>query len=400
MPGQEFQGGLQHHFQALGGKLRQHDGAGQAQGHPDDHGPQGDQDGGDDHGQDAEVALGGGPVAGQDEVLQPGGEDEGKALHEDEDGDEGQGADGRQGQEQQDALDEFLPVHYFTPTRPSVSRILLALGAQDEVHEVLAGAGGRGPGHQEKAARQFIGMVFDVVPGGEDPVDGQGLDPVIHQAGGDVAHGVGVAGDNLPHRAVGVLDQGGGGDFLLAHDQVFEGLPGAGALFPGDQVDGMGRQLQDAPVGHGPAEDLPDLRQGDGGQGIAGVDDHRDAVKGDGDLHQFFFRSQQLPGRGPQVGGPLGGGIDAGAGAAALHIDADPGVPVHVDLRQFFREGLHRGGAGDAQGAAGGSGGGVAAAGPQEGAQETPGGPRSRPIPASPAPGRGAPRRLPGFGRA
>ncbi len=52
--------------------------------------------------------------------------------------------------------------------------------------------------------------------------------------------------------------------------------------------------------------------------------------------------------------------------AAALHIDADPGVPVHVDLRQFFREGLHRGGARDAQGAAGGLGRGLAAPGPQE----------------------------------
>ena len=140
--GQEFQGGLQHHFQALGGKLRQHDGAGQAQGHADDHGPQGDQHGGDDHGQDAEVALGGGPVAGQDEVLQPGGEDEGKALQEDEDGDEGQGADGRQGQEQEDALDEFLPVHYFTPTRPSVSRIFWPSGPRTKSTNSLQGPAG------------------------------------------------------------------------------------------------------------------------------------------------------------------------------------------------------------------------------------------------------------------
>ncbi len=73
----------------------------------------------------------------QDEVLQPGREDEGKAFQKDEDGDEGQGADGRQGQEQQHPFDEFLPVHYFTPTRPSFSRICWPVGAQDEVHEVL-----------------------------------------------------------------------------------------------------------------------------------------------------------------------------------------------------------------------------------------------------------------------
>ena len=57
--------------------------------------------------------------------------------------------------------------------------------------------------------------------------------------------------------------------------------------------------------------------------GLDGMDDHRDAVKGDGDLHELLFRAQQLPGGGPQVGGPLGGGLDAGAGAAALHIDAE-----------------------------------------------------------------------------
>src|SRR4030043_515804 len=55
-------------------------------------------------------------------------EDEGKALPENEEGDEDQGGDGRQGQEQQDPFDEFFPLHYLTPTRPSFSRIFWPLG--------------------------------------------------------------------------------------------------------------------------------------------------------------------------------------------------------------------------------------------------------------------------------
>src|SRR5665648_301915 len=140
--GQEFQGGLQHHFEALRGELRQHDGTGQAQGYADNHGPQGDENRGDDHGQDAEMALGGGPVTGQNEVLQPDGEDEGKTLHKNKNGDEGQGADGRQGQEQQHAFDEFLPVYHSTPTRPSVSRIFWPSGPRTKSTKSLPGPAG------------------------------------------------------------------------------------------------------------------------------------------------------------------------------------------------------------------------------------------------------------------
>ena len=69
------------------------------------------------------MALGGGPVAGGQEILQAGKVDEGRALQENEDGDQGQGADGREGQEKQDPLDEFALLHYLTPTSPSFSRI-------------------------------------------------------------------------------------------------------------------------------------------------------------------------------------------------------------------------------------------------------------------------------------
>ena len=177
---------------------------------------------------------------------------------------------------------------------------------------------------------------------------------MVHQPGGDVAQRIGVAGDNLPHRAVGILDQRRGGDFVLTHDQVLEGFPGAGAFFPGDQVDGMGRQSQGTPVFHGPAEDLANLRQADGGQGIGGVDDDRNTVISDGNFDQFLFFAQQLPGRGPQIGGAMGGGIDTGTGTAPLNINAGLGMTVHINLRQFFRKGLDRGGTGDAQRPAGG----------------------------------------------
>jgi hypothetical protein len=161
----------------------------------------------------------------------------------------------------------------------------------------------------------------------------------------------------------------------------------------------MGRQPQGAPVGLGPAEDLLNLRQGNGGQGIRRVDDHRDTVKGDGNLHQFFFLAQQLPGRGPQVGGPLGGGVDTGAGAAPLHIDADRGMLVHIDLGQFFRERLHRSGAGDAQGTAGGFGGGLAPPGPQEHQKRGDQGQSRPPAPAKPPDSATAPNRRPGLWR-
>ena len=189
----------------------------------------------------------------------------------------------------QSPLDEFLPVHHFTPTRPSDSRIFWPLGPRTKSRKALQEPPGSVRLTRQKTAHQLIGMGFNVFPGGQDAVDGQGLDPLIHQPGGDVAQRIGVAGDNLPHRAVGILDQRRGGDFLLAHDQVLEGLPGAGAFFPGNQVDVMGRQSQGTPVFHGPAEDLPNLRQADRGQGIAGVDDDRNAVISDGNLYEFLF---------------------------------------------------------------------------------------------------------------
>jgi hypothetical protein len=63
------------------------------------------------------------------------------------------------------------------------------------------------------------------------------------------------------------------------------------------------------------------------------VDDDRNAIKSYGNLYQLFFFAQQFSGRGPQIRGPMGGGIDASAGTASLHIDSGLGVTVHIDFR-------------------------------------------------------------------
>ncbi len=139
----------------------------------------------------------------------------------------------------------------------------------------------------------------------------------------------------------------------MAHRHMFKGLPGARAFLPGDEVDGMGRQSETPPIGIFAAEDAPDFIHRDTGQGIAGMDDDGDAVIGDGNLRQVLLLGHQLTGRGPQVRGALGRGIDAGAGPPALDVDADLGLGMHINLRQFFGKRLHRSGAGDAQRTAG-----------------------------------------------
>jgi hypothetical protein len=80
------------------------------------------------------------------------------------------------------------------------------------------------------------------------------------------------------------------------------------------------------------------------------MDNDGDAVVGDGYFQEIFFLGHKFPGGGPQVGGALPGGKDSGAGTAALNVDECPGVMAHVLLGQFFGKGLHRGGAGNAQG--------------------------------------------------
>ena len=108
--------------------------------------------------------------------------------------------------------------------------------------------------NQEKPAYQLVLVVADILPGGGDAIYIQSLDPIVHQTHGNIAHGIRVVGHNLPHRAVGILHQGGGGDLLFFHDQTFEGVPGAGTLFPADEVDGVRRQAQVGPVFDSPQE--------------------------------------------------------------------------------------------------------------------------------------------------
>ncbi|MEJ2070172.1 MAG: hypothetical protein P8X58_07160 [Syntrophobacterales bacterium] len=174
-------------------------------------------------------------------------------------------------------------------------------------------------------------MVLDIIPGGSHPVHGQSFDPAIHQTHGDVPYGIRVVGHDFPDRAVGILYQGLRGDFrLFPHDQLFEGVSGAGTFFPGNDVDGMGLELKGFPIGNFPLEDLANLPQAEVSQGVLFMHDDGDAVISDGKFLQALFLLHQFPGGSPQIGGALLSGIDPCTGPTALDVDASLGVLTHI----------------------------------------------------------------------
>ena len=118
--GQELDHRLDDPPDALRGELRQDDGAGQAEGDAEDHGPQGDVDRADDHRPEPEDLFGGIPFPPGQEALQAVLEHDRRALLDDEYGDDEKDRHGREGDDQEGQPDE--PVVAFEPVLSGLIR--------------------------------------------------------------------------------------------------------------------------------------------------------------------------------------------------------------------------------------------------------------------------------------
>ena len=92
--------------------------------------------------------------------------------------------------------------------------------------------------------------------------------------------------------------------------------------------------------------DFGDLETADG---VRGVDDDGQAVAGDDDLIEVLLVPLELARGHADPAGAALAGLDAGARAAALDVDAEVGVAGHEDLGPPVREGLDARRAGQGQ---------------------------------------------------
>ncbi|MPM87767.1 hypothetical protein SDC9_134867 [bioreactor metagenome] len=159
-----------------------------------------------------------------------------------------------------------------------------------------------------------------------------------------------VLGDGGLHRAVGIYDVGLGRNIALLDRLVGEDLARAAAVLAYVEVDLRVVASDRLPVGDLTGVDVDKLLERKLRHLVGWVHDHRDAVDREGERLKAVLLDLVLFQRAAGVADlhePFADLLDADAGAAAGHGDADIGVDAHDALGRLFHDGDVRGAAGD-----------------------------------------------------
>ena len=223
--------------------------------------------------------------------------------------------------------------------------VLGSFRAQGEVEELLGVVGERfaGLGHEDERTLDDIAAVLDGLLGGSYAADRQSLDGILEGCEGSIADGIRVLGDGRD-------DVTGGGQLLtvlagiLGTGDGFEAVARAGTGFAADEDD-LGVIAADlGPVGDLAGVDVGDLLDSQIGDGVFGVHDHGDAVKGNDGPGQggLLIVLQRAAGQ-ADVAAAFGDGLDAGAGAGRVVGEGHALVRFHEGFAERADDLFHRG---------------------------------------------------------